>query len=296
MQGSLIMGLSELKVAVLSGKGGTGKTFITVNLAAVAGPSTYVDCDVEEPNGHLFFKPEYATEEIVTVKMPVVDQRQCTGCRKCVDFCRFGALAYSNSGLMIFADICHSCGGCMLICPEGALSENEKPMGKVRKWVAENVHGLSGILNIGEPSGVPLIHELLSDMNDRPHPVFIDCPPGSACAVMESIKEADYCVLVSEPTLFGVHNLQIVWELVRLFKKPFGVVLNKVLPGEAMAESFCAERGMHILARIPFTQHLGLLNSQGSIAVREDEDTRAVFLDLLKAISKEVHCEATAHS
>lgn len=296
MLDSLTTELSDLKVAILSGKGGTGKTLIAVNLAVVAEPSIYVDCDVEEPNGHLFFKPEQVEEEMVTVKIPVVDQTLCTGCRKCVDFCRFGALAYSKAGLLVFADICHSCGGCVLVCPENALSERKRPIGTVQKWDSGNVHGLSGILNIGEPSGVSLIQELLGNIEDGQDPVFIDCPPGSACTVMESIKGADYCVLVSESTLFGVHNLQMVWDLVKIFQKPFGVVLNKVLPGENMAETFCNERDIKILARIPFNQHLGLLNSQGRIVVKEDEEVQTLFLDLLAAIFEEVHCETAAHS
>ena len=290
------MGEIDLKIAVLSGKGGTGKTFVSVNLAAAAESAVYVDCDVEEPNGHLFFRPNQLAEETVAVQVPAVDPELCTGCRKCVEFCRYGALAHNGSTLMIFANICHSCGGCVLVCPEKALAERDKPIGKVQRGVSGSVQCLSGILNIGEPSGVPLIQKLLDNVEDSSESVFIDCPPGSACIVMESIKDADYCILVTEPTLYGVHNLKLVWELVKLFQKPRGVVINKVLPGENLAENFCSARDIKVLARIPFSHELGLFISQGKIAVRKDPEIRAAFLDLLAVISEEVHRETAAYS
>jgi MinD superfamily P-loop ATPase len=297
MPGSTTEGI-DLKVAVLSGKGGTGKTLVAVSLAAAAKHSTYVDCDVEEPNGHLFFRPEQVEEESVTVAIPAVDHALCTGCRSCVQFCQFNALAYTGQRLIIFDDVCHSCGGCVLVCPQKALTERDKSIGKVQKGVSEGVDCLTGVLNIGEASGVPIIQELLSGLEEASSPVFIDCPPGSACTVMESIKEADYCILVVEPTLFGVHNLQMVLELVQLFQKPFGVVINKCLPGENPAEAFCLERGLGILAQIPFSKDLGWINSQGRIAVREEPVYRALFQDLWAAVCREVRRESktVAHS
>jgi len=289
------MEATELRIAILSGKGGTGKTLVAVNLAAAAG-SSYMDCDVEEPNGHLFLKPAWSQTETVTVKVPVVDRTRCTGCRRCVDFCRYGALAYTSAGLMILPKNCHSCGGCILVCPEQALTERERTIGTVQKGFSAGVHCHSGILEIGEPSGVPIIHHLLKSMGDLPNPVFLDCSPGSSCLVMESIRDVDYCVLVAEPTLFGLHNLEMVWELVRLFKKPCGVVLNKVLPGENLGETFCQERGITILAQIPFHRDLGLLTSQGKIAVKEASEYKSLFSCLLTILSQEVHCETVAYS
>ena len=219
-----------MRIAVLSGKGGTGETLLSVNLAAVAKMSAYIDCDVEEPNGHLFFKPEDVREEEISVKIPKVNNELCNGCRKCVNFCKFNALAYIKNKLIVFDDVCHSCGGCILVCPEKALNEKEKVIGKVQKENSDQVKVYTGILNTGEASGIPIIKKLLAEDSLEAHEkVFIDCPPGSACIVMESIKDADYCVLVAEPTLFGVHNLNMVYELVKLFNKPFGVVLNKCL-------------------------------------------------------------------
>ena len=285
-----------MKIAVLSGKGGTGKTLVSVNLAAAAKEAVYIDCDVEEPNGYLFFKPEKIDSEIVSIKMPYVDEKRCTGCRKCVDFCKFNALAYVGTKLHVFEDVCHSCGGCVLLCPEKALSERDKVIGEVQKGVSENVTVITGILNTGEASGIPIIKKLLDDKNEGKSVTFIDCPPGSACIVMESIKDADYCILVAEPSLFGVHNLAMVYDLIKLFKKPHGVVLNKCLNGENPSETFCIEKGIKILGKIPFDKELGTLNSNALISVRESETYRDMFSSLLQTVTKEVQHETAINS
>jgi len=286
---------ANMKIAVLSGKGGTGKTLISVNLAAAAKTSIYIDCDIEEPNGHLFFKPEILAEHSVSVKVPQADPELCIGCRKCVDFCRYNALAYVKDNLIVFDDICHSCGGCSLVCPEKALTEKEKVIGKVQKGISGNVDTYTGIMNIGEASGIPIIKKLLFDKkSETSKHIIIDCPPGSACIVMESIKDADYCILVAEPTLFGVHNLNMVYELVKIFNKPFGVVLNKCLDDENPAENFCVENNIKILTKIPFNIDLGKLNSQAEIAVRKSEKYREFFSSLLNRVIKEVLNEAIA--
>lgn len=277
-----------MKIAVLSGKGGTGKTLVAVNLAAAGKASTYIDCDVEEPNGHLFFKPEGIQEETISVKIPQVDITLCNGCRKCVDFCHFNALAYIKDNLIVFDDVCHSCGGCILVCPEKALTEKDKIIGRIQKGAAHGVSVYTGILNPGEAAGIPIIKKLLSGNNPRgSEQRFIDCPPGSACSVMESIKDADYCILVAEPSLFGVHNLTMVYELVTLFNKPLGVVLNKCLEGENPSENFCRDKNLTILARIPFDANLGRLNSNAEIAVYKDDAFRTMFTSLLNKVTKE---------
>ena len=286
-----------MRIAVLSGKGGTGKTLLAVNLAAVAEKATYLDCDVEEPNGHLFFKPENVVEEEVLVKIPQVDQQLCNGCRQCVDFCNFNALAYTKNKWILFEEICHSCGGCLILCPQKALTEREKVIGKVQKGISAQVNVYTGILNPGEASGVPIIKRLLEmSAAESADDTFIDCPPGSACIVMESIKDADYCVLVAEPTLFGVHNLNMVYDLVKVFGKRHGVVLNKCLDEENPAEKFCLEKGIKILAHIPFDPELGRLNSDAMIAVRQEEKYHQVFADILQTITGEVQNEATINS
>jgi len=282
-----------VKISILSGKGGTGKTLVSVNLASIAEKSIYIDCDIEEPNGHLFFKPEAVSEEDITVKIPVINERQCSGCRKCVEFCKFNALAFIKNKPYVFEEVCHSCGGCMLLCPEKAIGEQEKPIGKVQEGVSGNVSVHTGIMNTGEASGIPIIKRLLQNSVSEDLPIFIDCPPGSACIVMESIKDADYCILVAEPTVFGVHNLNMVYDLVRLFNKPHGVVLNKCLDGENPAEKFCTENSIPVLGRIPFDSELGNLNSDAKIAARESDSFRALFASLLETVMKEVRHETT---
>ncbi|HZJ90996.1 MAG TPA: ATP-binding protein [Oscillospiraceae bacterium] len=286
-----------MKIAILSGKGGTGKTLLAVNLAAAAMDAGYVDCDVEEPNGHLFFKPDLLGEEEVTVKIPQVDDKLCDGCRLCVEFCRYNALAYSGR-LIIFDDICHSCGGCVLLCPQHALTEQDKTIGKVRRGKSEDVDVISGIMNSGEASGVPIIdrlQEYIEAMDKEEKHVFIDCPPGSSCTVMDSIKNADYCILVAEPSIFGVHNLEMVHELVKLFSKDYGVILNKCQKGENLAEEYCLNNNINILGRIPFDPELGLINSNGKIAVRESVKYHDFFSQLLGTVLKEAKVETTSN-
>lgn len=273
------------KIAVLSGKGGTGKTLVSVNLAAAAGSSIYVDCDVEEPNGHLFFKPEIVKEENVFVKVPVVDERRCSGCRACVDFCKLNALAFVGGKVRIFVDVCHPCGGCVLVCPEKAMSEKDRQIGIIQYGVSEQVKTLTGFQNTGEESGVPIIQRLLKIIDaEKSEFLFIDCPPGSSCTVMECVKDADFCILVAEPTLFGVHNLEMVYELVTLFGKPHGVVLNKWQNENDPSDLFCIEKRIPILGQIPFDRELGLLNSNAEIVARKNNQYETVFSDLFQKI------------
>ena len=300
---------TSMNIAVLSGKGGAGKTLLSVNMAAASKSSTYIDCDVEEPNGYLFFKPEEIVEENVSVKIPEVDKELCSGCRKCVDFCKFNALAFIKKAPIVFGDICHSCGGCSLLCPENAITEKDKVIGKIEKGKSQGIDVYTGILNTGEVSGVPIIEKLLEEnrksssngevsnnIEGNEKLSIIDCPPGSACIVIESIKDADFCVLVAEPTAFGAHNLEMVYELVSLFGKSFGVVLNKCLDGENPSEEFCKEKGIKILGRVPFEKELGELNSNAKIAARESERYNKLFKNILETVKGEVQHERASYT
>lgn len=278
-------------------------------MAAASESATYIDCDVEEPNGYLFFKPEEIIEENVSVKIPEVNKELCSGCRKCVDFCKFNALAFIKKAPIVFGDICHSCGGCSLLCPENAITEKDKVIGKIEKGKSQGIDVYTGILNTGEVSGVPIIEKLLEEnrkyssngelsnnIEENEKLSIIDCPPGSACIVMESIKDADFCVLVAEPTAFGAHNLEMVYELVSLFGKPFGVVLNKCLDGENPSEEFCKEKGIKILGRVPFEKELGGLNSNAKIAARESERYNKLFKNILETVKGEVQHERASYT
>ncbi len=275
-----------MTIAVLSGKGGTGKTFVSVNLARVFDTATYIDCDVEEPNGHLFFSPKNNTHEEVSVVIPQIHNELCTGCRKCIDFCKFNALAYVNK-VLVFEEVCHSCGGCKLVCPQKAITEKEKTIGHIETGFSESTNVITGIMNIGESSGVPIIKKLLSKI-DETKTTIIDCPPGSACLTMESIQDADFCILVAEPTIFGMQNLEMVYELTKLFNKPIGVVLNKCLEESNPSEEFCNKNNIPVLAKIPFSTELATINSNAKIAVDENEKYKKIFSDLQKSITLEI--------
>ena len=280
-----------MRIAVLSGKGGSGKTLAAVNLAAAAGRAVYVDCDVEEPNGHLFFKPSGIKTTPVAVHVPQVTDELCTGCRQCVSFCRFNALAYIGQRVMVFEDICHACGGCALVCPEAAITEKSREIGRIEIGHTGRIQVLTGILNPGEAAGVPVIRHLLEQIPEDSL-TLIDCPPGSACSVMESIQEADYCLLVAEPTIFGLHNLMMVHELVTLFGKAHGVLLNKCLEGENPSETYAHEKKISVVGRIPYDHHVGDLNARGKILVHEEKTFSDLFAALLKRVKEEVSHEA----
>jgi MinD superfamily P-loop ATPase len=285
-----------MRIAVLSGKGGTGKTLFSVNLAAVAQSAVYVDCDVEEPNGHLFFKSKSLKTTKVNVKVPQINAETCTGCRKCVDFCQFNALAYLQNKVVVFDAVCHACGGCALICPVNAITQRKKEIGLIQVGISESVLTIGGMIHIGVESGVPLIREVLRQIPENEDFVIIDCPPGSSCSVMESIKDADYCLLVAEPTIFGAHNLEMVLDLVKLFNKPHGVILNKITEGFNPSEAFCHQHNTPIIGRLSYSESLGRLSADGVIAVRQDPILQHYFSDLLYRIQKEVHYEKVTHS
>lgn len=276
-----------MRIAVLSGKGGTGKTFVSVNLAATAKNAVYIDCDVEEPNGRLFLRPESITKEEVYTLLPQVLTEKCISCRKCVDLCRFNALSFIKGKPFVFQEVCHSCGACSLVCPTGAIHEVNRPIGVVERGAFGSVQVITGILNIGEASGIPIIQNALESEVSQEGLTIIDCPPGSACTVMESVQTADYCLLVVEATAFGLHNFKMVYELVSLLEKPCGVVINKEDCAYFPLESFCSENNIAILSRIPYQESLAQIGAKAGIACLEDEKTQELFSALLDRIKKE---------
>jgi len=275
-----------LKIAVLSGKGGTGKTFIAVNLSFAAGRSTYADCDVEEPNGRLFFKPENTKEEVINTLVPVFDADKCNACRKCVDFCRFNALAFIKEKPVLFPSVCHSCGGCVLVCRKKAITEERRAIGMVESGISGQVHVITGVLNPGEISGVPVIKKVLDIAERREEFTVIDCPPGSGCAVMESVMDADYCILVAEPTAFGLHNLKMVYDLVTTLGKNCGVVINREEDEYEPLEQFCKEEKLQILQRIPYMEELALIGAKAEIAAEKHAGAKNIFLQLLETVRR----------
>ncbi len=252
-----------------------------INLAAAAERAVYLDCDVEEPNGRLFLKPEGIREITVSTRLPKFHLDLCTGCRKCVEFCRFHALMHVKGKTVVFPEVCHSCGGCVLACPENAITEREKPIGKIEIGVHGAVKAATGVLNEGEASGIPIIRELLKQAEGL---TIIDCPPGSACSVMECVMDADFCVLVAEPTAFGFHNFRMVHELTTLLGKKCGVVINKEIEPYQPLDEFCRRTNTPVLARIPYVSEYAECIAGGEILAERFPREKQRFLAVLKQI------------
>lgn len=270
-----------MKIACLSGKGGAGKTFVAVGLAAAANECTYIDCDVEEPNGRLFLKPENVQTKVVYTSLPKFDEEKCIGCKKCVEFCKFHALIYIKGKPMVFSEVCHNCGGCQLVCKTGAISEEEKPIGVLEIGQHNKIKVVTGVLNTGEASGVGVIKSALEYAKGM---TVLDCPPGSACSVMESVTDVDYCVLVAEPTAFGFHNIKMVYKLATILGKPCGMVINKETEPYLPLENFCKEKNIPILDRIPYDAELARHIANGDIVAEVIPKWRERFLAILEKI------------
>ena len=270
-----------MRIAVLSGKGGTGKTTVAASLAACVSDSQYADCDVEEPNGFIFLKPELTQAIDVRVRVPEVDKQLCTGCGACARICQFNALAVVKGKVLVFPELCHHCGACLLVCQPGALHEVERSIGLVEA----NGQGTfyQGRLNIGEPTGIPII-ETIKQRLDPCRPAILDCSPGAACAVVKSLEDCDAAVLVTEPTPFGLHDLAIAAELTRRMGIPAGVVINKADPDEQTARRFCRSIHLPVLMEIPFSRSIAEQYARGRLPVQTDPAWRDLFLRLYDAV------------
>jgi len=276
-----------MNIAILSGKGGVGKTFVSVNLAATAGDAWYLDCDVEAPNGALFLNPGgklHVEQAPVAVQVPAINNDLCQGCRACADFCAYNALAFIGTPLL-FEEMCHSCGGCMMVCPAGAITEKPREIGCIERYERSGLHCLGGRMNVGESSGIPIIREMLA--TEREGLTVVDCPPGTACPAAECVKEADYCLIVAEPSVYGTHNLRMAHDLVKFFNKPCGAVINKVVETPNLAEDYCTQAGLPVLARIPFSKELAHRIAEAQVASETDPELHATFAGLLEQIKKE---------
>jgi MinD superfamily P-loop ATPase len=270
-----------MKVAVLSGKGGTGKTTVSASMAVALPSCQYIDCDVEEPNGALFLDPEFSETTPVKVLVPEVDPSLCNGCGRCVKVCQFHALAAVKGMVLQFHELCHHCGACSLVCPQGAIRETEREIGIIE--TGKDRCFLQGKLNIGEPISIPIIRELKRRMRDDV-PVILDCPPGAACAVVQAINGCDYCILVTEPTPFGLHDLQIAIELVKKMGLPCGVVVNKAMEGQRMIRDYCDQNGVTVLMEIPFSREIAESYSRGVLPAREHPEWRERFRGLFRQV------------
>lgn len=270
-----------MKIAVLSGKGGTGKTTVSVSLAASLEKCQYIDCDVEEPNGELFLNPDIKETTPVNVLVPEVSPDKCDGCGKCGEVCQFNAIAVVKGKVLIFPEICHHCGACMIACPKKAITETPREIGVIE--ADEEGYFLQGKLNIGEPITIPIISELKKRIKTDV-PVILDSSPGASCTVVATIEECDYCILVTEPTPFGLHDLKIAVQLVRKMGLPFGVVVNKAMADDKSIQQYCAQEKADVLMEIPFLREIAEGYSRGVLPVQTSDEWKNKFAQLYRNI------------
>ncbi len=246
-----------MRIAIASGKGGTGKTTVAVALSRVLDSCALVDCDVEAPNAHLFMNPVISQGENVEVMKPLVDESKCTGCGECSRVCQFNALAVFGATVVVFSELCHACGGCALICEPKAITEGERLVGRMQWGVAGDIQFYDARLRIGEPMSPPLIKALkLKADESSAQDMILDCPPGTTCPMIEAVGGSDYCILVTEPTPFGLHDLDMAAQAVEQMDIPAGVIINRVGMGDQCVHDYCRDKGLPILLEIPHSRRI----------------------------------------
>ncbi|MDD5282223.1 MAG: ATP-binding protein [Candidatus Omnitrophica bacterium] len=272
-------------ISIASGKGGTGKTTIAVNLALTLKNVQLLDCDVEEPNAHLFLKPRVKDEIKAHIPVPQIDEAKCTYCGKCRQVCAYHAIAVvpgnegKNGSVLIFPHLCHGCGACSLLCPQGAIKEVNREIGTLEIGEKADLQFINGRLNIGEAMSPPLIRQVKNYINPA-RTVIIDAPPGTSCPVITAVKGSDFCVLVTEPTPFGLNDLILAVEVLRKLQVPFGVVINRSDIGDGKVEDFCRKENARILMKIPFSRKIAVSYSEGTPIVEKDTSYKDKFINL----------------
>jgi len=278
-----------MKIAIASGKGGTGKTTIATNLACsiarMGKMVQYLDCDVEEPNGHIFLKPDIEETQAVTIGVPQVDMELCNGCGKCGRICQYSAIICLKDKPLVFDQLCHSCGGCMLVCPTGAIKEKPKEVGFADLGSANGVKFGQGRLKIGDIHSPSLIKKVKANALVE-GVVIIDAPPGTSCPVIEAVKASDFVLLVTEPTPFGLNDLKLAVGMVRELKIPFAVAVNRSEPDERMINQYCRDENIDIILDVPDDRRIAEAYSVGKMIVDVLPDYQKEFIDLYESVSK----------
>ncbi len=271
-------------ISVASGKGGTGKTTVATNLAlSIEKDVQLLDCDVEQPNAHLFLQPVFESSSTIITPVPAIDLNQCTRCGKCADLCEFNALAVVDETVMVFEELCHSCGGCLAICPEKAIAEKGRELGVLQKGHCNGIEFIHGKLRVGEAMSPPLIKKVLASA-DPAKLVIVDAPPGTSCPVIATMKPADFLLLVTEPTPFGLHDLKLAVEAARIMNTPSGLVINRSDAGDHSVKKYAAAEDIPVLMEIPFDRCIAEAYARGEMLVAVEPEWRARFQDLHKRI------------
>jgi MinD superfamily P-loop ATPase len=277
-------------ISVASGKGGTGKTTVAVNLALALQadhPVQFLDCDVEEPNAHFFLKPQIEKSQEVLMLIPEIDESRCNYCGKCAQVCAYHALAVVKDAVLVFSELCHGCGACSLLCPEGAIREVGKRIGVIESGWAGEMAFLQGRLDIGQAMSPPLIRALKKSL-DAALTVIIDAPPGTSCPVIESVKHSDFCLLVTEPTPFGLHDLELAAATAKEMGVPRGVVINRASlgNGDEKIREFCASEEIPVMMTIPFDRKIAEVYSRGQTILETFPTYREKFMELFEKIGR----------
>ena len=272
-------------ISVASGKGGTGKTTVAVNLSLSIPNVQLLDCDVEEPNAHIFIKPKIDSKLFVSIPVPKVDKSKCNYCGRCAGVCEYNAIAVLKDNILVFSELCHGCGACSTLCPQNAIKEVDREIGLVEIGTKGDLQFGHGRLNIGEAMSPPLIRAVKEHSNPA-RTVIIDAPPGTSCPVVASIKESDFCVLVTEPTPFGLNDLVLAVEVLRKLKIPFGVVINRSDLGNKDTHDYCKKNNIPILMEILFKKEIAIAYSKGETIVEAFPEYRHQFSELFKMIKK----------